>query len=166
MSGASTEPRSGQPRRFHMGGGLRPVHSSAVSWCSIASSSLSTSTLALPTSASSPSTTVRGRDECPFGCEHSPIIGVGGPLNTAIVSPGPWSHCGLCLPEEHRILEDDFSHSARCVARQRKHVHASFCETPWKNFAYFLHEGGHGSVSGRSRPALLHALVFSMLQAT
>ena len=53
-----------------------------------------------------------------FAGEHSPVYGVGGPLETTIVSPSPWTHCGLCrlaattggvgvLPEEHRILEDD-----------------------------------------------------------
>ena len=76
------------------------------------------------------------------------MYAVGGLLKTTIVSPSPWNHCGLCrfsatagciwvLPWQHRILEHDFQHSARCVARQRIDVHASFYETPGNNFAFF-----------------------------
>ena len=40
-------------------------------------------------SSTSPTTTVRGRDECPSGANAAPLIelvGVGGPLKTTIVS--------------------------------------------------------------------------------
>ena len=141
MSGVPTEPRCGQPRGglWVWGGAPLTMHSSAVTWRSMARSSLSKSTLSLPPSTA---TTVRGRDECPFGSEHSPFhraCGVGGHHKTTIASPCTgmvvtWNHqsfhrvlCGLCRLRRDRCLGVAWgvqAHSARCLFRQWIHVPA------------------------------------------
>ena len=100
------------------------------------------------------------------------LDGFGGSLKTTIVSPSPWNHCGLCrlaataggvwvLPEEHRILEDDFKMKRFRIQR-----------VDWFDSGYMLKRShmfyvkvDFGLVVG-SRPALLYALVFSTLQTT
>ena len=151
-------------------------------------------------SGTSPTFTVRGRDGCFFGGEHSPSLRVlrltlnvvGGHHKTTIVSPSllcalaglvvsskpPSFHralgitaccaapaaiavaCGCCLRSigflkmTSRILCDAWLDSG--------YVFTCLSTKPLGRISFFLHEGGHG----RSRPALVQALVFSTLQKT
>ena len=131
-----------------MGGPLRTVFLIAVSGCSTTSSSLSKSTLSLPSCTSSPSTTVRSRDACPFGRTqpHHRPGGVGGPLKFTLVSPPqprPLSGCRLRNTGSWEMNSGKlFPQSARCLVRQL--IHASIYGRFWKSFTHFLHEGGLG----------------------